>query len=270
MSRSATVLSLNGARPSIAELQALVLRSYGHYTSFIAQDAALRGWSLHQQRLQRDAQALFGIELDLAKLSEQLRDSLNTAGGHPQSVRISVLARAAHLGQLADALPVDVLISNCDWQAPANPALTLRSITAVREAPMYKHIGLSGALLARRTAQLNGADDALLLDSHGQIAEGPTWNLGMYDGQRLLWPSSPALPGTTQQLLMHALAAQEIPSVVTALGLGDLQQASCVFACNARQPVMPISGVDGLALARDLVFEARLLRAWQALPWQPI
>lgn len=272
MSVPTTRMLLNGAPPTVGELQALALKTYGHYTSFIARDGAVRGWSLHQQRLQHDAHHLFGIDLDLHALAVHLRGLLGmaTAPDALQSVRIAVLPRHAVLAQLSGAMAVDLLLSSLAWQAPPATPLRLHSVLGVRDAARHKHIGLSGALLARRQAQLAGADDALLLDSSGRLAEGPTWNLGVYDGQGVRWPDAAALPGVTQQLLGLGLVAHGIPSTSASLQRADLHAARSVFACNARQPCMPICALDGEPLPRDLRFEAQLQRICEELPWQLI
>jgi len=44
------------------------------------------------------------------------------------------------------------------------------------------HVGLFGPLHERRAAQLDGHDDALLVHD-GNVLEGPTWNIGFYDGE---------------------------------------------------------------------------------------
>jgi hypothetical protein len=41
--------------------------------------------------------------------------------------------------------------------------------------PLVNHVGLFGALHARRLAQLAGADDALFHDAADLVCEGPTW-----------------------------------------------------------------------------------------------
>lgn len=266
---AAAVLLLDGESPTPERLAALLPGDYGHYTSFIAHPEGIRGLELHWQRLRRDAVALLGVELDIARLAAQLRQALQGRCG-AQSVRISVLAQPLDLRQLGGPLQPQVLIRCADWSAAASPPLRLRSCIGVREAAQHKHLGLSGALLARRRAQLEGADDALLLDSRGEVAEGPTWSLGIYDGRRWCWPTAPALPGITRTLLQAALAERGESSAQRPLRVRDLQQAQAVFACNARHPCIPLAALDGTLLRRDPALETLLQQVWQSVPLQPL
>lgn len=262
-------LWLNGSEPQWSDLQSLATQDYGHYTSFIARGTAVRGWSLHRSRLREDSAAL-GLELDLAILELQLRTALSELAEGAQSVRISVFPRAPNLQRLAEPMPAHVLIKCSTWHPSASAPLRLRSAPGLRDAAQYKHLGLSAALLARRQAQLSGADDALLLASDGQIAEGPTWNIGLFDGQAVHWPAAPALPGTTQSLLSGALTILGVPCIQRAVFPSDLRAAHGVFACNARHACMPISSVDGHVLPRDAAFEALLCEVWNGVPWEPV
>ncbi|CAM5600180.1 hypothetical protein SGLAM104S_07946 [Streptomyces glaucescens] len=71
-----------------------------------------------------------------------------------------------------------------------------------RDVPQVKHVGLFGALHARRTAQLAGYGDALFVDRDGRVSEGTTWNVGFVDRDgTVVWPRAEVLPGVTMELL---------------------------------------------------------------------
>jgi branched-subunit amino acid aminotransferase/4-amino-4-deoxychorismate lyase len=55
---------LNGRPVERAQLQALALTNYGHFTTMRVEDGGVRGLSLHLDRLRTDCRALFDAEID--------------------------------------------------------------------------------------------------------------------------------------------------------------------------------------------------------------
>ena len=58
---------LDGSPVSVDDLLALGLAPFGHFTSIRVEDRRAKGIGLHLERLARDCQAVFGVQLDTEK-----------------------------------------------------------------------------------------------------------------------------------------------------------------------------------------------------------
>ncbi|MGH3514101.1 MAG: aminotransferase class IV, partial [Pseudonocardiaceae bacterium] len=128
------------------------------------------------------------------------------------------------------------------------PPLRLQSAPHCRELPEVKHVGLFGSLRWRRVAQRNGFDDALFIDTEAAISEAATSNIGVVDGDRIVWPQADCLHGVTMRLINQARQAQVATAPVT---LSDLTGVDAVFATNAAVGVRSVSAVDGIQWAHE-------------------
>lgn len=228
---------LNGEPVSADQLKTLALTSYGHFTSMRVEDRRVRGLSLHLDRLTRDCRALFGAELDPERVRQLARRAVPTTGS--TTVRVTIFDPHFDMGHPgAEAEPHILVTSRPAGELPL-PPLRVQSVKYVRDLPSVKSVGLFASLLHRRTAQLNGFDDALFIDEQSVISEGGTWNVGFFDGNRVIWPEADCLVGVTMQLLKQAHQHDE-----ALLRLPDVQNMQAVFASNAAIGVRAVSGVD--------------------------
>ena len=102
-------------------------------------------------------------------------------------------------------------------------------------------------ILARREAERRGADEALLLNTAGRLAEASAANLFAVLGGRLLTPplSDGALPGVMRADVMERQGGRESP-----LAPDDLSRASEAFLTNSLG-IRPLVAVDGVPLGTD-------------------
>ncbi|MBO9827656.1 aminotransferase class IV [Xanthomonas sp. A2111] len=257
-------------QPAGAELlAAAALLNYGHFSTMQVRDGAVRGFDLHLQRLQQANTALFGSDLPVARVRDALRAALAAFGSGDASLRVTVFAPGFSLRRVDADCEVELLVSLAEPAQADLAPLRLRSGVFAREASQFKHVGTFGAFYQRRLAQQAGSDDALFVDAQGQVAEGPTWNLGLWDGDCLHWPQAPALHGTQQRLLQAGLAALGVPQQVRPLLLPEFGSDAAAFTCNARGQ-HAVAAVDGRTLrpAADLL--AMLEAALHTQPWQAI
>ncbi|MBB4950239.1 branched-subunit amino acid aminotransferase/4-amino-4-deoxychorismate lyase [Kitasatospora gansuensis] len=251
---------LNGRPVRPAELQALALTNYGHFTTMRVTDGRVRGLALHLERLRRDCRALFGTELDLDLVRSYARRAVPGSGS--TMLRLTVFDPALDLGSLGGRADPAVLVTTRpagDGAMP--PPLRVRSVGYVRDQPEVKSVGLFGALRHRRAAQLAGYDDALFVDGTGAVSEGGTWNLGLIRDGEPVWPEAAYLPGTTLELLrgLRPGRSERVPLT----GLSGFQAA---FAGNAAIGVRPIAAVDGVELDPGHPLIAELAAAYRDLP----
>ncbi|MEV0845505.1 aminotransferase class IV family protein [Streptomyces sp. NPDC049954] len=232
---------LNGKAVEVEALQSLALTNYGHFTSMRVEDGRVRGLPLHMERLQRDCETLFGAELDPERVRDLARRAAPAKGA--AVVRVTVFDPNLDMGHPGSADEPHVLVTSRPAADLPLPPLRAQSRTYTRDLPSVKSVGLFSSLRHRRTAQLNGFDDALFVDGQGTISEGGTWNIGFFDGDQVIWPESDCLPGVTMRLLQ-----QSHEHDTCAVRLADLPHVQAAFATNAAVGVRAVSGVDSIVL----------------------
>jgi len=257
-------IELNGAPAGVDDLRHVAQVNYGHFTSMQVRAGAVRGLGLHLERLQRATLELFGRPLDLAATREWMR---RAAGADADlSLRVNVFSRRFDRDRPGTPAAPDVLVAAGPARAIAPQPLRVASVRYVREAPHIKHVGTFGLFLHKRLAQAQGCDDALFVDAGGAVAEGTIWNVGFYDGERVVWPDAPALDGISMQLLKAGLRACGVASVVRRVALAEVGAFRSAFFTNASCTAVPIASIDGTALRVD---EALLRLLDAAMATQP-
>ncbi|MEV6955390.1 aminotransferase class IV family protein [Streptomyces sp. NPDC051183] len=232
---------LNGQPVEPSQLQTLALTNYGHFTSMRVDDGRVRGLSLHLERLRRDCRTLFGVDLDPQRVRELARRAAPATGS--TTVRVTVFDPRLDLGHPSEARDPQVLVTSRPAGALPLPPLRVQAATYVRDVPSVKSVGLFATLHHRRQAQLSGFDDALFVDQEGVISKGGTWNIGFFDGNRVIWPNADCLVGVTMELLK---AAHDHDT--RTVRLNDLPNVTAAFATNAAIGVRAISSIDGIEL----------------------
>jgi len=113
-----------------------------------------------------------------------------------------------------------------------------------------KHANRLGSILARAEADALGAHEALQLSAAGMVAEGSGGNLGWFEGETLVVPSSDtgALPGVMQDYVLQVAAQLKWPLRTAAITREELMRADGVFLTNSVYLLVPIRSLDGQPL----------------------
>lgn len=239
------MMELDGCPVTTGQLEGLALYNFGHFTSMRVDRGGVRGLALHLERLVHDCRRLFDVELDPETVRRLIR---RVCGNSPVIVRVTVFAPELELGQPGRDVQPRVLITTRAAADHPLPPLRLQSVPYKRELPTVKHVGLFGTVLRRRAAQRAGYDDVLFLDGQSRVSEGATWNVGFFDGTRLVWPRSDCLQGVTMKLL-EALRNPE--STRADIDLEYAAQMPAAFVSNAAIGVRPISLIDNISYRDD-------------------
>jgi branched-chain amino acid aminotransferase len=109
------------------------------------------------------------------------------------------------------------------------------------------------AILARLELRVTGADEALMLDPDGNVAEGATSNLFFADGTALKTPSldGPILPGVTRSTVIELAESEGIPVEEGTYAPDAVREADEVFLTNSTSELRPVATVDGIAVDGD-------------------
>lgn len=239
---------VDGRRATGADLALALAARAGHLTAIQVRAGRARGLGLHLERLERATEELYGERLDRALVL----DSIALAAGGDASVRVHVVHTDVTHVLVVAGPPVD---------APAAPR-RVRTAAFQRFLPHVKHGGgFPQAQLAREAAR-DGCHEVLLTDAEGRISEGSVTNLGCLDGDLLVWPDAPMLPGVTMRLL-----SQRLPHLRRPLRAADLPGYDAVFLSNS-WGVSPVGSVDGVELPQRGF--AQVAAHFDALPWEEI
>ncbi|HEX3770629.1 MAG TPA: branched-chain-amino-acid transaminase, partial [Polyangiaceae bacterium] len=116
--------------------------------------------------------------------------------------------------------------------------------------PRVKSLNYLNRLLARLEAIRAGADEAIMLNARGLIAEGTTDNVFVVRGGALLSPpaSDGALEGITRDVVFTIARELGIVAREESVGAYDLRVASEAFLVGTGAGLVPVRAVDGRAL----------------------
>ena len=112
--------------------------------------------------------------------------------------------------------------------------------------PAIKSSNLLNNILAMREAQSRGAEEPVLLNQEGFLAEGASTNLFLARAGTILTPplSAGILAGITREVVLELLPGLGIPFREEPLHLDDLLAADEAFLTSTTREVVPVTQVD--------------------------
>ncbi len=112
--------------------------------------------------------------------------------------------------------------------------------------PKIHHANLLGSILAKIEATAAGADDALMLDARGFVAETNATHVFLVTGGEVLTSRLVACPeGITRATVLELCKQHDIPHRETDLSLADVYKADEMFCTGTMGELAPITQVDG-------------------------
>ena len=119
--------------------------------------------------------------------------------------------------------------------------------------PRVKSLNYLNNVLAKREANERGADDALVLNGQGLVAEASATNVFCLTGARLETPpvTDGALEGLTRRTVCEVASALGLEVRERSLGRFDLFGADCVFLTGSRAGLRPVGRLDGSAISQQ-------------------
>jgi branched-chain amino acid aminotransferase len=211
----------------------------------------------HLARLRRSAHALaFESVPSDAEITEEIRRTL-AANGMRDGVHIRLtLTRGVKITsgmdpRLNTAGPTLIVLA--EFKDPVYDEAGIRLITAsVRRSapdsldPKIHHNNLLTSIMAKIEANVAGADDAVMLDHRGFIAETNATHLFMVAGGTLLTPTTVSCPeGITRAAVLRLAASAGIGCAEGDYTLPQLYNADEVFVTGTMGGLAPVVAVDG-------------------------
>ena len=211
----------------------------------------------HLDRLRRSAQALAFAEVPAEEeIVEQIRRTL-AANGMTDGVHIRLtLTRGVKLTSGMDPrlnTSGPTLIVLAEFKPPVYDAGGITLITSsVRRPtpdvldPKIHSNNLLNSILAKIEANVAGADDALMLDSRGAIAETNATHLFFVLAGVLCTSTTAACPeGITRSTVLRLAGDAGLPVEVGDFSLPQLYSASEAFVTGTMGELTPVLAVDG-------------------------
>jgi branched-chain amino acid aminotransferase len=211
----------------------------------------------HLVRLRRSAQALAfeSVPTD-AEITEQIRRTL--AANHMNDgvhIRLT-LTRGVKITsgmdpRLNQSGPTLIVLP--EYKAPVYAATGIALITSSMRRPApdvldpkIHHNNLLASILAKIEANVAGADDALMLDQRGFVAETNATNVFCVTEGVLGTPAACACPeGITREAVLEIGAEAGIECAVGDYSLVQLYNADEVFVTGTMGGIAPVTRIDG-------------------------
>jgi len=139
--------------------------------------------------------------------------------------------------------------------------------------PRVKSLNYLPSVRAKMEARSRGADEALLLNQAGAVAEASVANVFVVRAGRLLTPpaSDGALLGITRGAVLELASAQGLPAEERTLGVVDVLGADEAFLTGTGARIVPVTSLDGqpIGSGKPGPVTARLTAAFAQLVASP-
>jgi branched-chain amino acid aminotransferase len=230
-------------------------------------DAVWEGLRLYNGRI-------FRLEEHLARLRRSAQ-ALAFAGIPPQEDIIREISRTLAANNMRDEVHIRLtltrgvkctsgmdprlnrsgptLIVLAEFKRPVYDKSGLRLITSTFRRPgpdvldpIIHHNNLLNSILAKIQANAAGADDALMLDSRGFVAETNATHVFLVTNGVLATPRTIACPeGVTRGVVLEIARTAEFKCEVRDISLAEVYRSDEVFCTGTMGELAPVIDVDG-------------------------
>lgn len=219
-------------------------------------------WSQHLERLQKGADLL---KLRIPFSSDELlkyAQELSAKNQMPEAIlRLYVSRGIGERGYSPKGANNPFLamtlfsVPSSDFYNPPMRKVVVAKITVPANHPLtaIKSTNKLTQILARAEADALGADEALLVNTNGELAEGTSCNVFWIQGNTIYTPpiESGALPGITRNLVLDICSKVSIPTKEVASKPEELFKADGVFLSHTTMGIVEVEQVDGKPVARS-------------------
>jgi branched-chain amino acid aminotransferase len=229
----------------------------------------------HMRRLEIATRAI-GLEVEggIDRVRAVARETARAWGPREGYLRLILSRGVGALGLDPASCPTPAIVCIAAGMVELAPDKAARGVDLITSSlrrpsgdvldPRVKSLNYLNNILAKREANLRGADDALLLNAQGLVAEASAANIFVLTGNRLDTPSvsDGALEGMTRRTVLEIGRELGLDPRERSLGRIDLFAADAAFYTGSRAGLVPIASLDGSAIdqtARPRVHEIQTL-----------
>lgn len=212
--------------------------------------------SEHMERLERSAERV-GIEMPISKeaFAGEVISAVEAAGNDESYVRAMLTRGSGPMGldPSVSLVPLRVILVEPLKTLPETMyedgvgVVLVRTDRASDAAEGAKVGNYLASVLALAEARKAGAHEALIINRHGEVAEGTTSNLFLVRGGTLVTPPVDAgiLAGITRAYVLEAAHAQGIEVELGKVRPKHLRDADEVFISSSIRELLPVVFIDG-------------------------
>jgi branched-subunit amino acid aminotransferase/4-amino-4-deoxychorismate lyase len=257
----------SATEPSIPPLNRGFLYGDAIYEVWRTYNGVIFAWDEHWARLRKSAKALHmqleftpeGILPEIIRTVAAYRS--HVPGRGELYIRLQITRGAGAIGldvALADRCDYILMVQPCPEIAPsaARDGLRLTVATTLRRNPVqsldpsWKTGNYLNNLLCLREARARGADDVVILNLAGEVAEASVSNIAFAREGRIVTPplSAGILSGITRSLVLAGVAEDAgLNAAEETILPGDLGSMDECFLLSTTKDIVPVGAIDGFA-----------------------
>jgi branched-chain amino acid aminotransferase len=215
----------------------------------------------HTDRLFRSAHIMgMNMPFDKATLNQAQKDVVRLNNLEEGYLRPLAFLGSEGMGLRADNLRTHVIVAAWEWPSYMDPEANQRGIKVRTSSYTRHHVNISmckakatgnyiNSLLALREAVESGAEEALLLDNEGYVAEGSGENVFMVRDNVLYTPElTSCLEGITRDAIFVLAAELGYQIREKRITRDEMYVADEAFFTGTAAEVVPIRMLDGRAI----------------------
>jgi len=235
----------------------------GLFETLLAVGGVLVAPAPHLDRMSAGCAALGLPPLDREEAGRLMAQALAGLDAPRAAVRLTLTAGSGGRGlDRPDAPQVRMFASAAPAPAPQDAAHLVTSTVRRNEgspASRLKTLSYLDNVLARAEARGAGVDEALMLNTRGDVACAAAANVFGLWGGRLFTPSLDCgvLAGTMRARVIEAARGLGVEVAEVRVGPAELARADAVFLTNSLIGVRPVRSMDGFEFG-DAALVARL------------
>ncbi len=279
-----TTVYLNGSfmpedKSSISSIDMAYLYGYGVFDTLRIYGGMPFMLDKHLVRLANGAVSL-GIPKPNPKMITQAIYELIERNGHTQA-RARITLSMTGIG-IAPTLPkkraATIFIATMPLDVLAIGQAQNKGVRAIISRKLSRTTGLLSAIkgtaqahgiIAQSEAHDSNADEAILLNDKGMLAEGSFSNLFIAKDGTLITPDlkSGILPGITREVVIESAKRRGIPIEIRPVKPAEAAKADEIFLTNSVREIIPVIELDGKPIGNNKpgAITKRLLAAYKAL-----
>lgn len=214
----------------------------------------------HTKRLFKSAAVVnMNIPFDKETINQAHIDVVNLNGIEESYIRPMCFYGSEGMGLRADNLKVHAMVAAWEWPSYMEPEAREKGIK-VKISSFKRQVRnpVSNAkvngnyvtsIVALNEAMEAGFDEALMLDSEDNIAEGSGENFFIVKGGVLKTPDLDAsLDGITRRTIIHLAEAMGMNVEIKKLKLNEVLESDEAFFSGTAAEVIPINSIDNLSI----------------------
>jgi branched-subunit amino acid aminotransferase/4-amino-4-deoxychorismate lyase len=252
--------------PSISPLNRGFLYGDAIYEVWRTYHGVIFAWEEHWGRMRASAQALHmklevtpvGVLSEIRRTVAAYREQAGRSG--ELYIRLQITRGGGPIGldiALADKTDFLLIVQPCPETAPekARAGMRLSVATSLRRNPVqsldpaWKTGNYLNNLLCLREARARGADDVVILNIAGEVAEASVSNIAFAKSGKIVTPplSAGILGGITRALVLGGIAAsagiEVSEETILPADLGSMDEC---FLLSTTKDIVPVGEIDGV------------------------